>query len=205
MKAASQILDDSIKATLFGKFYERIVLGWLTEKKVFSPFTGKPRVYWRAVEYPEEETDLSQKLKAALEKHRAEKQFCTPDGFLEKAGKYYIWEAKNWPMWTEGKQPLDQLRDLLCSMPLVLATKAVFRTKEYTLNGVLFSWWSRPHGVDTLVQEIARIVRPRSFEVLYTSEVLSDCLANKYPWYLKIIEGERRRVDELFKDLAGQA
>jgi len=49
MRNANQILDDSIKATLFGKFYEEIVLRWLNEKKRFTPFDGKPRVYWRHI------------------------------------------------------------------------------------------------------------------------------------------------------------
>jgi len=84
------------------------------------------------------------KLNEILERYKNEKQFCTPNGFLKTGGKYYILEAKNWPLWTEGKKPFDQMRDVLFSTPLILATKAIHRTKEYDIHEVLFSWWSKP-------------------------------------------------------------
>ncbi len=51
METGSQIVNDSVKATLFGKFYERIVREWLKEKKGFIPFDRKPRIYWKDVEF----------------------------------------------------------------------------------------------------------------------------------------------------------
>jgi len=32
MENANEIMNDPVKATLFGKIYEKIVLGWLKEK-----------------------------------------------------------------------------------------------------------------------------------------------------------------------------
>jgi hypothetical protein len=203
MKKANEILDDSIKSTLFGKFYENILLGWVKEIEGFIPFAGKPRIYWGDVKFTTVDIEGGKKLNGVLKKYKDEKQFCTPDGLLQKGGKFYVWEAKNWPLWTEGKKPLDQLRDLLYTMPQILSTKAVFRKKEYILNGVLFSWWSKPEGVETLSREIRRLIAPRTFEIFYTADVLEECIQNKYWWYRQIIKEEKTRIDELFEDLLG--
>jgi len=139
MKNANQIINDPVKSTLFGKFYEKILLVWLKEKEGFTPFEGKPRIYWKNVEFVKGDGELPSKLNEVLKKYKNEKQFCTPDGFLQKDGKFYIWEAKNWPLWSEGKKPLDQLKDLLFSMPLLIATKADYKTHEYNVHGITFS------------------------------------------------------------------
>ena len=205
MKNADEIINDSIKATLFGKFYEKIVSGWFKEKEGFTHFDGKPRIYWKHVEYVRGNSGPVSRLNEVLRKCKNEKQFCTPDGFLQKNSKYYIWEAKNWPLWSEGKKPLDQLRDLLFSMPLILATKAIYRTNEYSVDGILFSWWSKPKEVESLLREINTLIAPRTFEIFYTSDILEDCIQNKYSWYLQIIAEEKVRIDELFRDLLAQS
>jgi hypothetical protein len=205
MKKANDIIDDPIKATLFGKFYEKIVSRWLEEKEGFTSFGGKPRIYWKDVEYAKGNSESVSKLNYILEKYKKEKQFCTPDGFMKKDGKYYVWEAKNWPLWTEGKKPLEQLRDLLWSMPLILATKVVYRTQEKTIDGILFSWWSKPDGVESLLREINDLIAPRTFEIFYTAAILEDCIKNRYSWYLQIVQKEKAKIDELFRDLQGDS
>jgi len=100
MKNANEIINDPIKATLFGKFYEKIVSRWLKERKGFTSFGGKPRIYRKDVKCAKGNSESVSKLNGILEKYKNEKQFCTPDGFMEKDGKYYVWEAKNWPLWT---------------------------------------------------------------------------------------------------------
>lgn len=203
MKSANEIINDPIKATLFGKFYEKIVLGWLKEKKGFIPFDGKPIVYWEGMKFTKDDSELSRKLKETLDRFKKDRKYCIPDGLLEKGKKYYLWEAKNWPLWSEGKKPIDQLRDLISSLPQVLAETANHKSKPYPINGFLFSWWSKPEGVDELVEEINQLIHPRSFEIFYTSEVLDDCIEQKYPWYIEIIKEEKKRIDELFRDLLG--
>ncbi len=205
MKNVNEIITDSTKSTLFGRFYEKIILGWLKEKTEFVPFDGKPRVKWEDVEFSQKDNNSARKLNEALERIKKDRQFCTPDGLLKKGDEYYIWEAKNWPHWSEGKKPFDQLSDLLFSMPQVLATKAVYRTKEYKIGGFLFSWWAEPEGVELLLMKIRLLIAPRTFEIFYTSDVIEDCIKNKYPWYLKIVRKEEARANELFEDLLGQS
>jgi len=201
MKNTNEIIDDSVKATLFGKFYEKIISHWLKEKRGFTIFDGKPRVYWKDIEFNQKGNEIANKLTEVLSKYKREKQFCTPDGFLKQDNNYYIWEAKNWPLWSEGKKPLVQLTDLLSSLPQILSTKTVYRGKQYDLNGVLFFWWAKPEGVDALLKEINQLITPRSFEIFYTADVLNDCITQKYFWYVEIIKKEKKRIDEFFKDL----
>ena len=206
MKSANEIIDDSIKSTLFGKFYEKIISCWLKEEKGFVPFEGKPRVYWKNVQLRQMDTASTLKLKETLDKMKKDRrQFCTPDGFFKKGERYYVWEAKNWPHWSEGKEPFDQLRGVLSSMPLILTKKAVYRTKEYEVSGFLFSWWSKPEGVELLLREINSLIAPRTLEIFYTSDVIEDCIKNRYPWYFRIIEEEKTRIDGFFRDLLGKS
>ena len=138
MKNANEIINDPIKSTLFGKFYERIILEWLKEEKGFTRFEGKPRIYWKDVELINGDSKSAHRLNEVLKRYKNEKQFCTPDGLLEKNGKFYIWEAKNWPLYNEGKKPLSQLEDLVFSMPLIQAKKAVYRSKKYNIDEFYF-------------------------------------------------------------------
>lgn len=214
MKTANEILKgDPVKSTLFGKFYEKIVSAWLDEKKGFEHLKGKPRIYWEYVKFVEGDGDPALKYNDVLKKNKNEKQFCTPDGIFKKDEKFYIWEAKNWPNWEEarkGKKPLDQLRDVLFSLPFILAARADYRTKIYNIDGILFSWWSKPEGstpeeLESLLINVRALIAPRTFELFYTADVLDECITNQYPWYLEIIKEERARIDTLFKDLLGQA
>lgn len=210
MKSANEIINDPVKSTLFGKFYEKIILGWLKERKGFTVYNGKPRIYWKDVAFIGGDHESVLKFNAVLDKYKTERQFCTPDGFLQKNGEFYIWEAKNWPLWSEGKVPLDQLRDLLFSMPLFLATKGFYRTQEYSVDGILFSWWSMPEGatsedVNHLLKDVRNLIAPRTFELFYTDKILEECIQNQYPWYLQIIKEEHARIVTLFKDLLGRS
>jgi len=98
-------------------------------------------------------------------------------------------------------KPLDQISELLYSMPLILSAKADFRGVDYKVDGILFSWWVKPDGINVLLKGINKIIAPRTFEMFYTAEVLADCIANKYPWYSEIIKEEKEKIDEFFEDL----
>jgi len=119
----------------------------------------------------------------------------------EKHNKFFLWEAKNWPLWQQNKDPLDKLRDQLFSMPMIMATKAHFEGVPYHISGILFSWWTKPKGVNSLVQEINNLIKPRIFKIFYTDKILEECIQQKYPWYLKIIKEEKEKIDKFFSDL----
>ena len=53
MTSADKIINDPIKSTLFGKFYEHILLGGLNERG-FTPCDGKPRYSGRKWNSPRE-------------------------------------------------------------------------------------------------------------------------------------------------------
>jgi hypothetical protein len=201
----NKVIDTPLKSTLFGKFYEGIVLGWLKENKHFTPSDGKPRIYWKDLEPISGDSQDAIKLNKSLAKYKAEKQFCTPDGLLQKEDKSYIWEAKNWPHWKEGKTEFNQLKDVLLSLPQMLATEADYKKEKKTVHGFLFSWWSEPMGANALIEEIRTLIAPRSFEIFYTKPMLEDCIEKLYPWYVQIVDKEKLSVEKFFKDLLGTA
>lgn len=204
MKDPDDIINDPIKATLFGKFYEKIVLRWFENVEEYKVFEGKPRVYWRDVRFPVKATnDFAEKMNKKLSELKQTRRWCTPDGFLEKDGRYYIWEAKNWPLWTENKDPLVQLTDVLSDLPQILSKNVMYKNAFYEVDGFLFSWWKEPENVKDLENIVSNILKPGIFKIYYTSDVLKDCIENKYEWYIEIIDKEKSRVETLFNDLLG--
>jgi hypothetical protein len=191
---------DSTKSTLFGRFYEQILSEWL-KTKGFKARKGKPRVYWEDIESTKGDSTSANGLNNVLNKYKMQKEFCTPDGLLDKGGSCYIWEAKNWPGYTGNQEPLDQLRGTLLTMPQILATKAKYRNKYVDIHGFVFSWWSEPDGVNDLLGEIIELIAPNTFEIFYTDKIIGYCKREGFDWYSGIIDREKRRTDELFKDL----
>jgi hypothetical protein len=205
-KTAVEIINDSTKATLFGRFYEHIVSKWLVENRGYVHCEGKPRVFWNSIGLINRDGIPAKKLNEILKKYQSEKLRCIPDGIFKQNEKYYIWEAKNWT-YTDGKEPVDQLKDLLFSMPLINTTKAIYKTQPYDVDGILFSWWLKPEGkdeeVESLLREIRDLIEPRTFDIFYTGDILVECIREQYPWYLEIIKEEEARINGFFKDLRG--
>lgn len=203
MKDGNKVIDTPVKSTLFGKFYEGIVLEWLKENKNLVPFEGKPRVYWKDVDPLNNATQDAMILNERLKDYKVNKQYCTPDGLLEKEDQYYIWEAKNWPLWKEGKTNIDQLKDVLLSLPQLIATEVDYRKKKKAVHGFLFSWWSEPKEANDLLKEIRALITPRTFDIYYTKPILEDCIIKQYPWYVQIVKNEKLGIDKFFNDLLG--
>lgn len=197
MKKATQILDDSTKSTLFGKFYEDIISKWLEKEESFQIFPGKARIYWNDAGFIENCISVPQFNRVLAEIQEKNKQFCTPDGFVKQNGKYYIWEAKNWPCWE------SELRDILFSMPSIIATKAFYRKEPYDIHGFLFFWWKEPDEGASLEEEIRHLIEPHDFKIIYMTNILEECIREHYPWYSSIIEKEKNRIDMFFNDLLG--
>jgi len=128
-----RLFTNPIRSTLFGKFYEKIIRGWFKANR-FIVFKGKPRVYWKdqPTHSKKESSKLKNKLIDLLEQYKKEKQFCTPDGLLKKDDRYFIWEAKNWPLWS-----LEKMDDVLSDAPWLLAKIATYKMSKYNINGII--------------------------------------------------------------------
>jgi len=205
MKPTDEIFDkDPIKSTLFGKFYEDIYRGWFKNQKCFEVLRGKPKVNWLDRTPSEKCQRAFPQFDELLAKSQREKAYCIPDGILKIGEEHFIWEAKNWPNWSGGLQPLDQLRDELLKLPYILAPK-LLRGRDYDISGIVFTWWSKPKGKETETDELIRqmnsLIAPPTIRLYYTVDVLDECRTKQYPWYCKIIERERSRVNQLFDDL----
>lgn len=196
-----QILTNPIRSTLFGKFYEEIFRGWF-KTKGFTVYEGKPRVYWKDQPIPSnrEPSELKSKLVDLLKRYKMEKQFCTPDGLLEKDSRYFIWEAKNWPLW-----PIGKMEDVLRRAPWLLTKVATYRKKKYNIKGIIFSWWSKPENADKIINDVRECISPNTFDVYYTKEILQECIDTLPDWYVKIIESHKQDIDDFFRQLLGKS
>lgn len=194
---------DSIRSTWFGKFYEGIVASWLQEFEGYRFQKGKPCVYW--IDTPPLDsptTDLGESLNIALQNKR-KNVHSNSDGLFEKNEKYYLWEAKNWAKWNEGKSLQKQVRDLLGNSPWLLAKQVKHNGHIRPIDGILFSWWQRFEGCDELAKEITNTI-DMPFAFYFTSEIVEDCRKNKYTWYNELIEEQKRNIDVFTKGLLGE-
>lgn len=133
-----------------------------------------------------------------VEDSKRSKSYCTPDGLVEKGGRYFVWEAKNWPKWHE---PID---NVLWNSPWLLAKRVDYRKTKLDLSGILFFWWSRPPKESLLLAGIRLCIAPLSFDIYYTREILNECIATKPKWYTSIIEEEQSDIDKFFLELLGK-
>jgi len=204
----------STRSTLFGKFYERILRGWLEEKRHSTlvrwqdSAVHKPRIYWRNVSVDGFDFSQQQGLKEQMaESLRQKASHCTPDGVFEKERRFYIWEAKNWPLYPE-KGPRSQILTYLASNPWVLARTFNFSGIQYKISGFWFSYWCNKEEDEIEIQEVEQIINSiigsGRLEIIPTDRILGDCITNQYPWYIEIIEQERENVEQFFDQLLGR-
>lgn len=201
IKDAKDIISNATRATLFGRFYEKIIRKWLESKLDFEVYEGKPRIYWKEQPLPSippNSTDRMSRLDEIFKNAKQSKSHCTPDGLLKRDGKYFIWEAKNWPKWRE---PID---NVLWNSPWLLARKVDYRKEKLDLDGILFFWWERPQNEHQLLNEIRCCISPLSFDIYYTSEILNECVKEQPEWYRTIIKQERSAIDKFFAELLGE-
>jgi hypothetical protein len=203
----------STRSTLFGKFYERILREWLEEKKHCTLMRWqntaihKPRIYWRNVSTKGFNFSRQPKLKERMAKALGQKtSHCTPDGVFEKEGRFYIWEAKNWPLYPE-KGPRDQILTYFASTPWVLARIFDFSGSQREISGFWFSYWCNSEQdeeeIRKVEQEMNSIIGSERLEIIPTDRILDDCITNRYQWYLKIIKQEKENVEQFCDQLLG--
>lgn len=211
------------RAALLGKFYERVISEYLERMKSYKRMgeqenkeVWKPRIYWRDVQdvlkgdytFPAQQ-DLQRLAKRMENSLNALKSHCTPDGLFVKRGKYYIWEAKNWVLWSEGgsKDPYKEITIMIGKKPWVLAKRCDFHGVKYPISGHLVSWWCKREEDKQRIKEAERainsIIGEKRLEIILTDEILDDCIANQYPWYIEIIEWEWLNIEGLFRQLLG--
>lgn len=195
---------DSIRSTLFGKFYEGVVAKYLEEKKKYS-FLGKAAVNWADCIKTSKKDDFSQKLNNSLQqKIDNNKTRANPDGLYEKDGEYYLWEAKNWACWDEGKPSVfKQVRDLLNESSWLLGTKARVNGKEYQIDNFIFSWWDPFQDFNSIEVEVSESIG-KPLKIMFTLGIIDDCRKNKYDWYQKLINEQKKNIDEFFDQLLGK-
>ena len=204
----------STRATLFGKFYERILVEWLEKERHCSAErwpsrqVRKPRIYWRNVSVEGFDFSGQEELRQQMvDSLRDKGSHCIPDGLFQKQGKYYVWEAKNWPLYPE-KGPRSQILTYIGLNPWVLAKTFDLSGREFEISGLWFSYWCNKPEDEREIKEVERIVSTivgeGRFEIILTDKALDDCITNQYLWYARIVEQEKGNVERFFSQLLGQ-
>jgi hypothetical protein len=206
---------DSVRSTVFGKFYEGIIAGYLVKQKKFEYLKKKPNVYFRDknkykknVENIQSDDPFIVKLNESLVK---EKRIHTnSDGLFKKGKKYYLWEAKNWPKWNEGKKLDKQVEDLLSSSTWLLAKSVYLSGTRISIDGIFFSWWDFRDEKKSYEKELKKLEKGVAnllsikFKIFYTSQIISNCIKKNYEWYTDLINEQKINIDKFFKQLLGK-
>lgn len=195
---------DSIRSTLFGKFYEGIIARWLVEKEGFEYHKGRPNVYWSDIKELKSKDDFSKKLNQALNGKKRDKKYTNSDGLFEKNGNFYLWEAKNWPKWRGKEKTLDEQvkNEALANSPWLLARQIHLRGEKRNISGMLFSWWQRFEECKKLENEVKETIG-MPFKFYFTAEIVDDCRKEKYDWYIKLVNEQKQNIDKFFEEILG--
>ncbi len=187
------------RVVLFSKFYEELLRGYL-EQKGYKVFPRKPKIYWNEIPIPKREISKNhKKLIEELKRKRNSGIYCVPDGLLEYKGKYIVWEAKNWVQ----ELFYSPFSDSIWKFPWLLAKRVRYKDKSLPISGFLISWWENEPGLDDTLSELRQIVYPLTVDVIFTKNVLYECITNKYDWYIDLINEKWKNINEFFKILLG--
>jgi hypothetical protein len=189
-----------VRSKVFATFYEDVWRGYLPSLG-FTPAPGKPRIYWRDAAPPANLRNLNwSRLAHALELKRSASH-CCPDGLLYSDEAAYVWEAKHWiPELFSGSRPFNEH---VWDFAWLLARQAVYRVKPFQIAGFVVSWWRDEPGIAETVHEIGEVLAPRTLRVVFTNDMLVDCIEHQYAWYIDLLERKRRDIN-LFFDALGR-
>jgi hypothetical protein len=198
------------RSTLFGRFYERLVARWLEENEGFKlarhpdGAPHKPRIYWKTIDPAHFDFAQEDEFRAGLDQIlKSNKSHCTPDGLFGKDNNWYLWEAKNWPLYPEAG-PKQQILKYLSSNPWVLAKTCVMEGQK-GISGFLFSFWDMKSEIKTCIESrINRLVGNGKMRIVLTKSILDDYVQKQYNWYQEIIRQEQGNVVCFFNQLLGQ-
>ncbi|MFQ5964278.1 MAG: hypothetical protein ACE5KZ_08350 [Candidatus Scalinduaceae bacterium] len=202
----------STRSTLFGRFYEKIISKWLEEREKYTlerwpnnKVVRKPRIYWNNIFLDNfnfsKDWFVRDEVEESLNFLKNKKSHCTLDGTFKKNDKFYIWEAKNWPLYPE-KGPKHQIRKYLTNNPWIFDKKFDIGGKNYEISGFLFSFWNMELKDKTEIEEgVNQIIGENKFKIILTQAILDDCLGKQYDWYREIIKEEKANIDDFFDQL----
>ncbi|MEM4234692.1 MAG: hypothetical protein QXU75_06060 [Candidatus Methanomethylicaceae archaeon] len=189
----------AMRVFLFAKFYEDLLREYFRHSG-YQVLSGKPRIFWKKVPVPSVITSEKHKrLVNRLRELQKSAVHCTPDGLFVKDGKYFVWEAKNWVQELYPSPFADRIWDFAW----LLAKQVEYKGQVYDLSGFLISWWERENGMDEALAELRKCVHPLTVDLVVTKEVLEECIAAEYDWYLALVRDRQQNVNEFFDVLLG--
>lgn len=209
---------DSLKAALFGKFYEAFLVNYFKEVLGFEIYCKEISILSKWIEIKGDELEkwriqdlcynknideetmdgLLARLQKGCEELKNRKRY-NPDLVVQKNGKHYVVEAEIWPVWLERQQYTRKLtwkvvsRENLGIMPEVFAQKVKIKSKEYPVAGFYYVSFERSEDHES-IEEFFREISGREFEIFYMNEILEKI--KNYEWFKNIV----RKVEEEVKD-----
>jgi len=188
-----------MRVFLFAKFYEDILRKYLTHIG-YKVFPGKPRIFWNNISIPQGEVkEDHERLVSTLRRVQSSNVYCMPDGLLERGGRYFVWEAKNWVQELFYSPFAQRIWDF----PWLLAKQVDYQGQAYLISGFLISWWDREEDWDKALAEAREIISPLSLDVIFTKDVLRECIVAQYEWYLQLVKERQQNSSEFFDILLG--
>ncbi len=215
----------SLKATLFGKFYESIVAGYFRETLGFNVYDRNIAIPVNYLEDLDEkelmrrvedlvkegkidretaEAIVNRLVKALNEaKTRGRKRY-NPDLVLEKNGKYYVVEMQVWPVWTGSRYGSSGFswkvieNEGVALIPRVLATKVKVGGMEVPVSGFYYVAYRRGPEHSN-IEDFFKAITTREFKLFYMDEIVREC--HSYDWYRDIIQNVRKHVNNFLEDL----
>ena len=213
---------DSLRATLFGKFYESIVASYFKETLGFTVYDRSIAILVDYLESLSKE-ELTGRVENLITEGRvdrgiaeavvvrlinalnaAKRKRFNPDLVLEEKGKYYIVEMQIWPVWTRRRYGSSDLswntiiNEGVALIPRVLATKVKVGGREVPVSGFYYVTYSR--GPDhSAIEDLFKAITAREFKLLYIKEIIREC--HNYDWYKSIIQTVRKNVNDFLENL----
>ena len=190
-----------MRVFLFAKFYEDLLREYFRHRG-YQVLAGKPRIFWRKIPIPSDiRGDKHKRLVSRLENLQANAVYCIPDGLFVKNDNYFVWEAKNWVQELYPSPFADRVWDFAW----LLSRQIEYKGQSYDLSGFIISWWEREEGMDEALAELRECVHPLTVDLVITKEVLQECIAAQYDWYLGLVRDKQKNINQFFDILLGSS
>jgi hypothetical protein len=136
-----------------------------------------------------------------LNRLKKERKRTNSDGLFKKDNKHYLWEAKNWPKWNQGiTDDKKQILNIFETTPWIFAKQVRHKGNDKNIEGIIFSWWNEFDNFSDFENHISKLIKAE-FKIYFTANIIDDCKANQYKWYLKLVEEQQRNIAAFFRQL----